>query len=68
MQKWQKVLLAPLCVGFIFSFAVGLALEEEVKGGTLYGDMMVMPITSYTQTGITSRPVIILPVRSTLAT
>ena len=40
MQKWQKVLLAPLCVGFIFSFAVGLALEEEVKGGTLYGDMM----------------------------
>ncbi len=39
MQKWQKVLLAPLCVGFIFSFAVGLALEEEVKGGTLYGDM-----------------------------
>jgi len=40
MQKWKKVLLAPLCVGFIFSFAVGLALEEEVKGGTLYGDMM----------------------------
>ena len=40
MQKWQKVLLAPLCVGFIFSFAVGLALEEEVKGSTLYGDMM----------------------------
>ena len=39
MQKWKKVLLAPLCVGFIFSFAVGLALEEEVKGGTLYGDM-----------------------------
>ena len=40
MQKWQKVLLAPLCVGFIFSFAVGVALEGEVKAGTLYGDMM----------------------------
>ena len=40
MKIWQKVLLAPLSVGFIFSFAVGLALEEEVKGGTLYGDMM----------------------------
>ena len=35
MQKWKKVLLAPLCVGFIFSFAVGLALEEEVKWVTL---------------------------------
>ena len=40
MQKWKKVLLAPLCVGFIFSFAVGVALEGEVKAGTLYGDMM----------------------------
>ncbi|SVB87530.1 uncharacterized protein METZ01_LOCUS240384, partial [marine metagenome] len=40
MQKWNKVLLAPLCVGFIFSFAVGVALEGEVKAGTLYGDMM----------------------------
>ena len=40
MKKWQKVLLAPLCAGFIFSFAVGVALEGEVNGGTLYGDMM----------------------------
>ena len=40
MQKWQKVLLAPFCAGFIFSFAVGVALEGEVKAGTLYGDMM----------------------------
>ena len=40
MKKWQKVLLAPLSAGFIFPFAVGVALEEEVIGGTLYGDMM----------------------------
>ena len=40
MKKWQKVLLAPLSAGFIFSFAVVVALEGEVIGGTLYGDMM----------------------------
>lgn len=40
MKIWQKVLLAPLCAGFFFSFNGGMALGEEVKGGTLYGNML----------------------------